>query len=119
MTSKCTAPVLMRVVIPVFVGDRIELPGHHTNGRAAQVGRGFLGWRERKEETLLAFTQELPIERIDFSGRLHHVNPPKAFEYRTVGLEHEVVTVFRTAEALADRTVVYVRIKNKIHGIPR
>jgi hypothetical protein len=47
------------------------------------------------------------------------MHSPKAFEYRAIRLEHEVVTVLGTAETLADGTVVDVGVKNEIHGIPR
>jgi hypothetical protein len=46
------------------------------------------------------------------------MHPAQGFQHGAISLEHEVITVLRAAEALADGVIVYVRVKNEIHGIP-
>ena len=75
--------------------------------------------RKRKKKAVLTGQLQLPIQRVDFGRRRHDVHLSKAFQHRTVGLEHEVIAVFRTPQTLADGAVIDVRVKNEIHGIPR
>lgn len=100
MPCQHARPVLARIIAPLFIGNRVVLPGHDTNGRALKVDRRFLWSGEREEHTLLAGRVELPKQRIDLCDITHYMDSPDCFEQRTVGLQNEVITGVGMAETL-------------------